>query len=107
MRTISRGRFFLTYFTYTALAAFSWSVAAVVPPTALAVERPLKSATKSKEAKMAVDGTQRTPLPTSSNSADAGVGGEIAANVANFPVGLKPPPPGHQKGRKGASPHHP
>lgn len=68
MRMIFHDRSFLTRCTYTTLAAFlAWSMAAVVPPTALAAELPMGLATGSKEAHMAVDGKQWASLPGSSN----------------------------------------
>ena len=68
MRMIFHDRSFLTHSTYTTLVAFlAWSMAAVVPPTAMAAELPLGLATGSKEVHVAVDGKQWVSLPSSSN----------------------------------------
>jgi hypothetical protein len=64
----SHERLFRSYCTYTILVAFlTWSIVAVVPPTAQAAELPLGTATGSKEAQITADGKQWITLPASSN----------------------------------------
>ncbi|MDE2058418.1 MAG: hypothetical protein KGL31_07165 [candidate division NC10 bacterium] len=68
MRMTCHERLFRSRCTYTTLAAFlTWSMAAVVPPTARAVEPPLGTATGSKEAQITTDGKQWITLSASSN----------------------------------------